>query len=205
MRFVTGTVLAAALAVSGFAVAQDQPEPAQAQAEPMQAEAFSRPSADGGGLEAIVHRDTFFNGPFVSVRASRPDLNLGWDARSIRVRSGEWQICTGRNFTGRCTTVDRDQPTLSPQFRSIRSMRPTGGWGTGVGESLRGAASEFFPAPRRNGQRIECRGGSGGNCARQEANQFCRSVGWLVSRSQTVETVSGRSFVADVLCARTVL
>lgn len=198
MRFVVGATFAAALMVSGLAVAQDEPTAIQQQDE------RARPPAQGGGgLEAIVHRDTFFNGPFQSVTASRTDLNLGWEARSIRVRSGKWQICTGRNFTGRCTTIERDTPTLSPQFRSIQSMRPTGGWGTGVGQSLRGAASEFFPAPLRNGQRIECQGGGNSSCARQAANQFCRSVGWLLARTQAIETVSGRSVVADVLCART--
>lgn len=198
MRFVTGATFAAALMVSGLAIAQEEPAPMQQQDE------RARPPAQGtGGLEAIVHRDTFFSGPFQSVTASRTDLNLGWEARSIRVRSGEWQICTGRNFTGRCTTIDRDQPTLTPQFRSILSIRPTGGWGTGVGQSLRGAASEFFPAPLRNGQRIECQGGGNSSCARQAANQFCRSVGWVVARTQSVETLSGRGVVADVLCART--
>lgn len=197
MRFVIGTALAAAaLMASGLAVGQEEPAPMSTQDE------RARPPGQGG-LEAIVHRDTFFNGPFQSVTASRTDLNLGWEARSIRVRSGEWQICTGRNFTGRCTTIDRDQPTLTPQFRSIQSMRPTGGWGTGVGQSLRGAASEFFPAPLRDGQRIECQGGGNSSCARQAANQFCRSVGWVVARTQGVETLRGKGVVADVLCART--
>lgn len=167
---------------------------AQEQAEPL-----SRPPQQGG-LEAILHRDTLFNGPLQSIRAPTPTLNLEWDVRSIRVRSGEWQICTGRNYTGTCRTIDRDQPTLSGQFRRIQSIRPTGGFGTGLGDSLRGATAEFFPAPLRGGQRIEC---SGSSCARSEANSFCRSVGWLLARSQALETVDGRSVVADVLCART--
>lgn len=206
MRFVAGTMLvAAALAVPGTAPGQNQPPPGD-NTIIIPDERFSPPPASHVGLEAIVHRDTLFNGPLVSVTRSHPNLNLAWDVRSIRVRSGEWQICTGQNFTGRCMTIDRDQPTLSPQFRSIRSMRPTGGWGTGIGESLRGAASEFFPAPRRNGQRLQCQGGGGNsNCARQAANQFCRSIGWIVARTQTVETVGGRTYVADVLCARRVI
>ena len=200
MRIMAEASLAVALTVSGVALGQAEPEPMP------QTDERSRPSAQSaGGLEAIVHRDTFFNGPFQSVTASRTELNLAWEVRSIRVRSGEWQICTGRNFTGRCTTIDRDTPALNPQFRSVQSMRPTGGWGTGVGQSLRGSASEFFPAPRRDGQRIECQGGSNSSCARQAANQFCRSVGWLVARTQAIETKDGRSYVADVLCARAVI
>ncbi|GAA0649419.1 beta/gamma crystallin-related protein [Brevundimonas lenta] len=196
MRSISAVLVAALIALPLPGMAQEEPAAMSQQQE----ERF-RPPPGAGNLEAIVHRDAFFAGPFISVTNARPDLNLGWDARSIRVRSGEWQICTGRNYTGRCTTIDRDQPSLSSQFRSIASMRPTGGWDTGVGQSLRGAASEFFPSPLRNGQRIECRGGSS-SCARSEANSFCRSMGWIMARSQGIESTGGRSFVADVLCAR---
>lgn len=213
MRVIAGISLVALVALPLSSAAQDEPAPppaqeqatptaAQADIAPMSAQDERRPQSPGqGGLEAILHRDTMFNGPFLSVRGPQPNLNPGWDPRSIRVRSGEWQICTGRNYTGRCNEVTRDQPVLPPHQRPILSMRPTGGWGTGVGESLRGAQSEFFPAPMRNGQRIDC--GAGSNCARSPANEFCRRMGWLMSRSQAVETVGGRRFVADVLCART--
>jgi len=199
MRSIFAITFVATLLTADAAIGQEQePGPMTLQNERAQPTAQNQ-----GGLEAVLHRDARFSGPFQSVTGPRTDLNLGWEVRSIRVRSGEWQICTGRNYTGRCTTVDRDQPMLNPQFRDVVSMRPTGGWGTGVGQSLRGAASEFFPAPRRNGQRIECR--SGASCARQEANQFCRSLGWLVSRSQATETENGKTYVADVLCARALL
>ena len=206
MRVMAGSLLVALIALPVSSVAQDEPAPVAAQqgVVPLPEPAPARPPAGQAGLEAIVHRDTMFNGPFLSVRGPQPNLNLGWEARSIRVRSGEWQICTGRNYTGRCTTITRDQSVLQPQFREILSMRPTGGWNTGLGYSLRGSASEFFPAPLRNGQRIPCEG-SGSGCARAPAGSFCRSVGWLVSRSQAVETVGGRRYIADVLCARNVL
>ena len=196
MRIVAGTAIAL-LAALPAASAQEQQEPAPSAA---QAEPLSRPPQQSS-LEALLHRDALFRGPVQSVRAATPTLNLDWDVRSIRVRSGEWQICTGRNYTGTCRTIDADQPNLTGQFRRIQSMRPTGGFGTGLGESLRGATAEFFPAPLRNGQRIEC---NGSGCARSEANAFCRSVGWTLARSQALETVSGRSVVADVLCARNV-
>jgi hypothetical protein len=211
MRFIAGAAITAAIMLSGLAMAQDDPAPTQQDIAPMQQgnERFHPPQSGNvpgaNVLEAIVHRDNLFGGPFQSISSAQPNLNLAWDVRSIRVRSGEWQICTGRNYTGRCTTVDRDQPTLNPQFRTIQSMRPTGGWGTGLGQSLRGAASEFFPAPLRSGQRIECQGGSNSSCARNAANQFCRSVGWVLARTQATETVSGRGYVADVLCARNIM
>lgn len=189
MRVMIGAMLVL-LAATPPSAAQDEPAAAM-QSRPPQ-----------GGLEALVHRDTLFRGPVRSVTGPEPNLNLPWDAGSIRVRSGEWQICTGRNYTGRCTTLDRDMPTVAGQFRQIASMRPTGGWGTGVGQSLRGSSSEFFPAPLRNGQRIECTGGGNSSCARSEANSFCRSVGWTMARTQTVESVDRRSVVADVLCSR---
>lgn len=191
MRILLAALLAVAAPSPSVSLAQDEPA-VSLQARPPQ-----------GGLEAIVHGDTLFRGQFRSVTGPEPNLNLGWDARSIRVRSGEWQICTGRNYTGRCTTIDRDMPTVSNPFRTIASMRPTGGWGTSVGQSLRGASSEFFPAPLRNGQRIECTGGGNSSCARSEANAFCRSVGWVMARTQTTETIDRRSVVADVLCSRT--
>ncbi|KRA82699.1 beta/gamma crystallin-related protein [Altererythrobacter sp. Root672] len=192
MRVVVGTLLAM-LVLLPAASAQEQAEPLQTP------EAMRNPSQ--GGLEAILHRDTFFGGQFHSVRQATPDLRLNWDPRSIRIRSGEWQICTGRNYTGTCRTIDRDLPTLPNNFRTIQSIRPTGGFGTGVGNSLRGATAEFFPAPLRNGQRIPCQNAS---CARTQANQFCRSVGWIVARSQALDNVGGQSVVADVLCARNV-
>ncbi|TCM20431.1 beta/gamma crystallin [Novosphingobium sp. PhB165] len=205
MRIIVSAALAAAFMFPGLAASQEPPAATQQEAAPAVQPEERRPAPPGANvLEAIVHRDTLFNGPFVSVTNAQPNLNLGWDARSIRVRSGEWQICTARNYAGRCTTITRDQPTLNPQFRTILSMRPTGAFGTGVGQSLRGASAEFFPAPLRDGQRIQCEGGSSSNCARQAANQFCRSVGWVVARTQTTETVSGRVYVADVLCARSI-
>jgi hypothetical protein len=196
MRLIAGTALAM-LAALPAASAQEQQDaaPTSVQADPL-----SRP-AQQGGLEAMLHSDTLFRGSVQSIRGPTPTLNLDWDVRSIRVRSGEWQICTGRNYTGTCRTIDSDQQTLTGQFRRIQSIRPTGGFGTGIGESLRGATAEFFPAPMRNGQRIEC---SGSSCARSEANAFCRSVGWILARSQALETVGGRSVVSDVLCARNV-
>jgi hypothetical protein len=195
MRIIAGTALALLAALPAASAQQDAAPTSAQQADPM----FRPPNQ--GGLEAILHSDTLLRGQFYSVRGPTPTLNLAWDVRSIRVRSGEWQICTGRNYTGRCRTIDSDQQTLSSQFRQIQSIRPTGGFGTGVGESLRGATAEFFPAPLRNGQRIQC---SGSSCARSEANTFCRSVGWILARSQALETVGGRSVVSDVLCARNV-
>ena len=168
MRIIAAGAIAV-LAALPVASAQEQQLPAPTAAQP---EPISRPPQ--GGLEVLLHRDTLLRGPVQSIRAPTPVLALDWDVRSIRVRSGEWQICTGRNYTGTCRTIDRDQPTLSAQFRRMQSIRPTGGFGSGRGDSLRGATAEFFPAPLRDGRRIECQGSG---CARSSA--------WRRSRGPT--------------------
>src|SRR5262245_49680929 len=109
MRIVAGTAIALLAALTAASAQPQGPVPGGAQAEPL-----SRPPQ--GGLEAILHRDAAFRGPLQSIRAATPTLNLDWDVRSIRVRSGEWQICTGRNYTGTCRTIDRDQPSLTGAF-----------------------------------------------------------------------------------------
>lgn len=56
----------------------------------------------------------------------------------------------------------------------------------------------------RNGQRITCPGGQAtAACAKTTADKLCRSAGWNGSRNQTFQTVSGRNYIADVLCVRT--
>jgi hypothetical protein len=66
-------------------------------------------------------------------------------------------------------------------------------------------SGEYFPAPGRNGVRIlSCpNGGSTANCAARTADDFCKSLGYGGSASQTQETVYSRVYLADVLCTRT--
>lgn len=161
--------------------------------------------------EAIIYRDAGYQGPAVNVSEPQPNLGLAWRVNAIRVRAGRWQMCERTNYRGDCRTIDADRPVLGTPLRGItvQSMRPIGGSGGGWGgnepgrnPSLRGMASEFYPAPARGGYRVlACPTGSAtANCAQRNANQFCTTMGWRRSARQTMETVRQRVYLADVVC-----
>lgn len=147
---------------------------------------------------------------------AKPDLRLASPVNAIRVASGTWELCSERNFFGRCITMNASSPNLAASHGwrgQLRSMRPVSdsGWGGGSGwgqvpsdnRSMRGMASEYFPQPATRGYRVEaCPGGSAtAVCAQRNADSFCRSGGWNRAAYQRMETVSGRVFLADLLCA----
>jgi hypothetical protein len=159
--------------------------------------------------EAIIYRDSGYQGPAVNVSQPQPNLGLAWRVNAIRVRAGRWQLCERTNYRGDCRTVDYDRPVLGTPMRGImvQSMRPIGGGGSGGNEpgrnpSLRGMASEFYPAPARGGYRVlACPTGSAtASCAQRNANNFCGAMGWRRSARQTMETVRQRTYLADVVC-----
>jgi hypothetical protein len=59
---------------------------------------------------------------------SRSDANINDNARSVTVGRGVWEICDGRNFTGRCVTISQNVSNLASLRigRIIRSVRPAG-------------------------------------------------------------------------------
>lgn len=181
---------------------------ALAQAAIGQDERIFRPPA---APEAIIYRDAGFNGPAVNVTQAQPNLGLAWRVNSIRVRSGRWELCERTNFRGTCRSYNADTPMLGNLLRGItvQSIRPSGGSGGGEtpgnNPSLRGMAAEFYPAPALQGRRVlACtRGSATANCAAQSADRFCQQFGWTGSARQAMETVSGRVYLADVLCSRT--
>ncbi|NJC33770.1 hypothetical protein GGR88_001244 [Sphingomonas jejuensis] len=192
MRTIGLAVLA--LLLTGPAAAQD--------------ERFARPP---GQAEAIIYRDLGYRGPAVNVSEPQRNLGLSWSVSSIRVQSGEWQLCDEVNFGGRCTTIDRSTPVLVPS-RRLRSMRPLGEQGggggavqPGRGTSLRGMAAEFFPAPQEGRYRVEAcaRSPANAGCAARTADTFCTARGWSGSAREAMETVGRRIYLADVLCTRT--
>lgn len=167
-----------------------------------------------GRGEATIYRDPGFQGPAVFVGEAKSNLALRWSVRSIRVRSGTWELCARTRFRSPCVTVSADESDIrrfAPQMFMVQSMRPLGYAPPPVidppaGTSLRGMSAEFFTAPgNANGRRIlSCSNNSGSaNCAADTADRFCKSVGWNGSASQTQETVNGRIYLADVLCTRT--
>jgi hypothetical protein len=171
-----------------------------------------------GQGEATIYRDIGFQGPAVFVGEAKPNLGLSWPVRSIRVRTGTWELCARTRYRPPCARVAADEPDLSRVSRllyRVQSMRPLdlGGPTQPVfpvdppaGQSLRGMSGEYFPAPGGyDGRRIlSCpNGNSTANCAARTADEFCRQRGYGGSASQTQETVNRRVYLADVLCTRT--
>lgn len=157
--------------------------------------------------EAIIYRDAGYQGPAVNVSEPQPNLGLAWKVNSIRVRSGRWQMCERTNYRGDCRTVDRDSPILGRPLQGIavQSMRPLGynpPGEPGNNPSLRGMASQFYPAPARGGYRVlACPSGNAtAGCAERNAKAFCSAMGWRRSARQMMETVRGRVYLADVVC-----
>lgn len=168
-----------------------------------------------GQGEATIYRDTGFQGPAVFVGEAKSDLQLNWPVRSIRVRTGLWELCARTRFRSPCVRVSADEADLRRVSRllyAVQSMRPLGGPQIQppvaptppAGASLRGMGAEFFPAPGQYNLRIlSCtNGNSTANCAAQTADNFCRSAGWNGSKSESQESINGRVYLADVLCVR---
>ncbi|WP_199555025.1 beta/gamma crystallin-related protein [Sandaracinobacteroides hominis] len=169
--------------------------------------------------EATIYRDTNFRGPAVAVSRPNPNMQLNFQVFSLRVSRTPWELCSQPNFRGTCITIRQSTADLRRSYNwpgPLQSMRPAdGGWGGGGGggptpqQSLRGMASEFFPAPREgrgsSAQRVLACTGAGNstaNCAAQTADRFCRSNGWAGSARELMETVNRRVYLADVLCVR---
>lgn len=161
--------------------------------------------------EATIYRDAGYRGPAVFIGEAKPSLGLAWPVNSIRVPNGRWELCERTRYRGNCRTVDRDTPMLGSVLRgiNIQSIRPVGtgggGWQPPANDQVaRGNFAEFHTQPARGNTRIlACQTGSGtANCAAQTADNFCRSIGWNGSAREHMETVSGRVYLADVLCVR---
>ena len=60
-----------------------------------------------------------------------PVSDLDRRARSVTIGRGTWELCEGRNFTGRCATLERSVPDLSTyNLRNrVASARPIGSGG----------------------------------------------------------------------------
>ena len=163
--------------------------------------------------EATIYRDAGYRGPAVFIGEEKPNLRLSWPVNSIRVTRGRWELCERTRYRGNCRTVDRDTPMLNNVLRGItvQSMRPAGSGGGGWNPNppandqvARGNFAEFHTQPATSNYRVlACtRGSATANCAAQTADNWCRSIGWNGSAREHMETVSGRIYLADVLCVR---
>ncbi len=93
----------------------------------------------GNGITVFTDRD--FRGNTQTFENDVPDLgSYGMDKKISSFRVGnnqEWQICDGKNYSGRCASVSGEEYDLGMNGwdNRIRSMRRTsgggGGWGSG--------------------------------------------------------------------------
>lgn len=163
--------------------------------------------------EATIYRDAAYKGPAVFIGEAKPNLGLAWPVNSVRVKSGRWELCEKTRYRGNCRTIDRDTPMLNNILRgiTIQSIRPVGSGGGGWNPNppandqvARGNFAEFHTQPAQGSTRVlACANGSAtANCAARTADTWCRSIGWNGSAREHMETVSGRVYLADVLCVR---
>jgi hypothetical protein len=185
--------LALALIAFGSAAAQTPP----------------RGGAPAGMNAVLLHNDLNFRGAAVVVATSRPDLLAGLSARSVTVQGGSWELCAQPNYKGRCVTTASSLPSLAKAGldKGVRSIRPADGVRPvrgQTGPSLKGMASEYFPAPRGQGGRvIACpTGGVAAACVNRQAASYCAALGYLKQRSVDIEMVAGKAYLADLLCSR---
>jgi hypothetical protein len=107
-----------------------------------------------GGYGMSVYEDANFRGRNATFIDDMPDLRqTGLDRRisSIRVAVGEvWQVCTERNYQGRCQVVSGTESNLqlngwNDVIQSARRVQ--GGGGSGRGGGGRGGGSFDRPRP----------------------------------------------------------
>lgn len=158
---------------------------------------------------ATIYRDSGFRGPAVAIDRANPNLRLNFQVQSIRIARGNWELCPEPNFRGRCLILGESTQDLRRTYNwpgPLQSIRPVNGGGGGESPkpTLRGMASEFFPAPTQgNGRVLACPNGNAtSNCAAATADRFCQQRGWRASAHELLETVNRRVYLADVLCVR---
>ena len=75
----------------------------------------------------VLFEQQNFRGDPTNYNTERTNINKR--ARSITIGAGVWEICDGRNFTGRCQTLSQSEADLTRYnlnyiIRSVRPMRP---------------------------------------------------------------------------------
>ena len=156
---------------------------------------------------ATLYAKAHFKGPGRTVDGPTTRMTP-MDVKSLHIPPGTvWELCTGNTFTG-CERYTESKPSMVRTVRSVRPVAPpisesvaipSGTQVSGSGPSLRGLASEFFVVPATSGSRIEVADKAAG-AATQAATAFCRDHGWRMSVYERLQSVSGRTFLADVLC-----
>jgi hypothetical protein len=157
--------------------------------------------------ELTFYSQIAFRGQTYTVTGPRANAHVPFRVRSARVAPGEvWEICTRTQYRGDCIMVSENQVIAPWTVNSARPSRATtlpAPVLPGREQSLRGMAAEFFPQPSQGNGRVQSCASGAAACAAQSADRFCQSRGWTAASYQRQETVSGRNYLADVLCTRT--
>ena len=178
-----------------------------------------------------LYASPLYFGRSITVTGAVPNLaaqTFSARAQSVRV-VGEWEVCTGVNYTGTCRRLVADQPVLARativSLRPIMAMAPAGTPAAttttsatatvdldalDVDAGVEGQDVAFFARPSLSGSQI-----SAGSNDRTAGDAFCRQAGYASSlhasraRVQTSNLIDVtartrvRAFaLRDVLCRR---
>ena len=159
--------------------------------------------------ELVLYPKGHFKGGGYPIAGASQSMRV-FTVRSVKIPEGQsWELCSGNTFTG-CTEFQKSDEAMVMNVRSVRPVAAkittvgaaVGTIVTGPNPSLHGLASEYYVAPAagNGGARIEVTP-STSEAMSQKARDFCRSHGWRQSMYARMQTVEGRTFLADVLCA----
>ena len=81
-------------------------------------------TSGAGPAVATLYRDVGYRGPSITIMDTRPDLNLPWPVRSVRIQSGVWELCQRANFRGRCTRYTSSDSSIPSAREYTQSARP---------------------------------------------------------------------------------
>jgi len=198
MRATVTLAIVASMIAIGPVSAQDQAT-ALAQDEDPAATARFWPGGQIPQRQVIFFSGSNFTGNRFAVTGPRANLRVPFLVRSVVVlRSESWDVCLRADYRS-CSTLRSSSRNVTLLVRSARPHDDYGG--TVGGQSLRGMASQYFPAPTLNGRRVAVPQGNAA-AAQERANRFCQRAGFNYSRWQMLQTVSGQHYLADVLCTR---
>ena len=163
--------------------------------------------------QATIYDKGHFKGRSITLEGPTR-LQAPFSARSIKIPEGKaWEFCDGNTFT-HCKEINQSDEATIITVRSARPIAPVitsappgagpavavGTVGGGPWPSLRGLSSEYFIAPDQGGNRILVASGKSEETSRL-AQEFCRQRGWRTSIYERLQSIDGRAYLADVLCA----
>jgi hypothetical protein len=164
-----------------------------------------------------------FGGSAMTFRQFEGNVRLPFSVGSV-IAEGPWRLCSENDGRGRCIFAEgryaraSNSPGINFTVRSVVPQSGNGGggggwngggwngngWGGQIGgQSLRGIASQYWPAPEIDRRRVDaCPGNNNGSqrCAQETAERFCSFAGWRRVQFFQQATVSRRNVLSDVLC-----